>query len=200
MQRKITARRVYNALTALLIVMGIAGITAAFWVQQGRIDGGVDRYNNLSQKYDRLFTQYSRLYGDCTESSNCEPTAPAPEAIPGPPGSRGAAGPTGPTGERGEKGDMGVPGQTGPQGPAGTAGAEGSQGDSGPAGAQGPAGATGPAGPAGAAGPPGADGQPPFSWTYTDALGLPYTCTRTDPFDPSAPTYSCAPTPIGATS
>lgn len=54
----------------------------------------------------------------------------------------------------------------------------------------------GPAGANGADGAPGADGQPPLSWTfpYTDELGktTTYTCTRSDPFDPSAPTYTCS--------
>lgn len=187
--------RYYNAATVLAVVVALLSIGGMLWVQQGRIDVGVDRYNSLNAKYDRLFTQYSRLYGDCAEASNCEPTAPAPEAIPGPQGSAGATGATGAAGPRGEKGDIGIPGQTGPQGPAGEAGesgATGAQGDPGPSGAQGPAGASGPAGPAGATGPAGADGQPPLSWTYTDALGLSYICTRTDPFDPAVPTYSCA--------
>jgi hypothetical protein len=38
----------------------------------------------------------------------------------------------------------------------------------------------------------GQDGQPPVSWTYTDALGMQHTCTRTDPFDPASPTYACS--------
>jgi uncharacterized protein HemX len=37
----------------------------------------------------------------------------------------------------------------------------------------------------------GQNGQPPVSWTYTDALGFSHTCGRTDPFDASAPTYTC---------
>jgi hypothetical protein len=187
--------------TSLGIIVGtlllIAAIASAFWVQQGRIDAGAHRYDNLSAKYDRLFTQYSRLYGDCAESTSCEPTAPAPEAIPGPQGTAGASGPSGATGARGEKGDIGVPGQTGPKGETGATGSEGAAGPAGAQGDPGPAGAQGPAGATGATGPAGAAGVPPLSWTYTDPLGIPYSCTRTDPFDPTAPTYSCAPTPIG---
>jgi len=38
-------------------------------------------------------------------------------------------------------------------------------------------------------------GQPPLSWTSVDANGRSSTCVRDTPFDPTAPTYSCAPTP-----
>lgn len=61
-------------------------------------------------------------------------------------------------------------------------------------GIDGQTGATGPAGadstvpgPAGAAG---SDGEPPVSWTFEWAA-FTYLCTRTDPFDASAPTYEC---------
>lgn len=63
--------------------------------------------------------------------------------------------------------------------------------------AVGPSGATGPAGPSGAPGPAGAQGvagQPPYSWTYTDALGVKYYCVRTQSFDPGNPTYTCSTT------
>jgi len=66
-----------------------------------------------------------------------------------------------------------------------------------------PAGEPGPAGPAGRDGEPGpagedgADGQPPLSWTFTHqpvvGPAVTYECTRTDPFDASAPTYECSP-------
>lgn len=58
------------------------------------------------------------------------------------------------------------------------------------AGPSGPAGADGRDGADGATGSPGADGEPPVSWTFT-WLATTYTCTRTDPFDATAPTYSC---------
>lgn len=104
----------------------------------------------------------------------------------------------------GEKGD---PGNSGPQGVPGrpptseeisTAvraycsvfnGCMGPQGSAGSNGANGADGAPGPAGPAGADGAP---GQPPASWTFTDRLGMQHSCTRTDPFDPAAPTYTCS--------
>jgi hypothetical protein len=69
-------------------------------------------------------------------------------------------------------------------------------------GAAGTNGTNGTNGADGAPGAPGADGQPPLSWTFTtqqtDLLGntttTTHTCTRDAPFDPSAPTYTCAPT------
>lgn len=75
-----------------------------------------------------------------------------------------------------------------------------------PAGPEGPEGPVGPAGPTGDPGVPGADGrdgadgQPPTSWTFTYQpwpVGPPvtYECTRTEPFDPQAPTYRCQPQP-----
>lgn len=79
----------------------------------------------------------------------------------------GPAGPPGPAGQ-----DSTVPGPQGPVGPGSTV--------------------PGPQGPEGPAGPSGADGQPPSSWSY-QWLGITYTCTRTEPFDPSTPTYTCSP-------
>lgn len=38
-------------------------------------------------------------------------------------------------------------------------------------------------------------GQPPISWVSVDANGRSSTCVRDIPFDPTAPTYTCAPTP-----
>jgi hypothetical protein len=94
------------------------------------------------------------------------PDVQGPQGLPGPQGPRGFAGPTGPPGKDGAAGADGAPG---------------------PSGADGATGATGPAGPSG---PSGSDGKPPTSWTF-DWLGFTYTCTRTEPFDASAPTYEC---------
>lgn len=137
-----------------------------------------------------------RLYQQLLDLGKVPAAQKPSEVVPGPSGARGAQGESGAVGPRG---DMGVPGQTGPAGPPGATGEPGQTGAQGP---EGPAGTAGPAGDPGATGttgPGGADGQPPVSWTYTDAFGVSQTCNRTDPFDPSAPTYSCAPTPIGAT-
>lgn len=113
------------------------------------------------------------------------------QGIQGPPGADGVNGPRGVPGPPGAPGMNGVAGGTGPigaQGDPGPAGPAGPQGNPGPAGQTGPSGA---GGPTGATGPAGAEGEPPKSWTYTDALGLQHTCTRADPFDPDAPTYTC---------
>jgi hypothetical protein len=53
------------------------------------------------------------------------------------------------------------------------------------------AGPPGPTGAPGADGASGAPGEPPYSWSYTDPLGVEHTCSRASPFDPTAPTYSC---------
>jgi hypothetical protein len=92
----------------------------------------------------------------------------------------------GPQGEAGPRGPRGFAGPPGPAGQDGAAGADGQSGADGAAGSPGAPGATGPSGPAGD------DGEPPASWTFT-WLAITYTCTRTDPFDASAPTYECEP-------
>jgi len=204
------SRRRRSILVSIAIVAGtllmIAGVSAAFWTQQGAINNGAQRYDSLSAKYDTLFSQYSRLYSDCAEASNCEPTAPSPESIPGPAGQPGEPGPAGRNATDQQvaaavsdycssRSGCIVPG---PPGPAGKDGTDGTT-VTGPAGPAGPAGADGADGAPGAPGTPGADGQPPLSWTYTDALGIPYTCTRSDPFDPTAPTYTCTITAQGET-
>lgn len=162
-------------------------------IDQNRADAKATE-NADNARYQQLFDNYSSLYKEFGQSTGTEPSAPSPALVAGP------AGATGSTGATGAQGDIGVPGQTGPPGPAGAPGTSGAAGDPGPTGAQGDPGPAGAQGPAGATGPAGADGQPPLSWSYVDALGISYTCNRTDPFDPTAPTYSCAPTPIGAPS
>jgi len=125
-----------------------------------------------------------------------EPEAPEPEQIvEGIVGPAGARGETGARGERGPQGDAGIPGTPGPAGESGTpgpAGARGPTGEPGPAGPQGAPGPAGPQGPPGATGAQGAPGSPPLSWTYTDALGMPYVCSRVEPFDPASPMYACS--------
>lgn len=80
----------------------------------------------------------------------------------------------------------GCVGQAGVNGTAGQPGTDGTPGVDGAPGTPGADGAPGPAG------PDGTPGQPPLSWTWSDARDT-YTCTRTDPFDPASPTYTCAP-------
>jgi len=110
-------------------------------------------------------------------------------------GERGATGPQGEQGPAGATGNQGVIGPTGPTGPPGADGANGADGAAGPPGAaaRGLPGQDGTDGAAGADGAPGSDGQdgrPPTSWTYTDALGLEHTCTRSN-VDDASPTYTC---------
>lgn len=126
-----------------------------------------------------------------TERSGQQPAAPPPQAIlddpevvTGPPGPQGPDGPPGPAGLPGDDGGPGPSGQPG----VGEPGAPGGPGEPGPGGVQGE---PGPAGPAGADGAPGAPGSPPAGWTWTDPLGLKYTCARDDGSPADAPTYTC---------
>lgn len=78
-------------------------------------------------------------------------------------------------------------------GPDGAAGADGA--DSTIPGPMGPAStAPGPKGYTGDDGADGKDGEPAYSWTQSDFKGDSETCSRTTPFDKTAPTYECAPT------
>lgn len=141
--------------------------------------------------------------GACSQAQQVQGT-PGPQGLPG---AVGPAGPPGPPGEPGEDGRDGIdgqdgadgaPGLLGPAGPVGEPGATGQAGQTPPCmseptqcrGTDGADGAPGPEGPAGADGQDGADGRPPVSWTYTDALGLEHTCTRSNE-DDTAPTYAC---------
>lgn len=152
------------------------------------------------------------------ESETCRSLEKAAtEPSPGPQGVQGLQGIPGPKGEQGVPGAQGVQGiqgakgDKGDTGPAGVAGAPGSSGKDGadstvpgppgPQGEQGPIGPVGPAGPAGAPGANGTngvdgkDGTSPSSFTFTDTLGITYTCT---PNPPGSSTYTCAtaqPTP-----
>lgn len=131
------------------------------------------------------------------------PVAPPADTVTGEPGQPGPTGAKGDKGDRGSDGLDGATGPVGPAGPTGPPGIPGSDGTPGVNGSSGPAGDNGQPGPAGAdgapgqpgadgaPGQPGMDGQPPSLWTFTDALGVTYTCTRTDPFDPASPVYNC---------
>jgi hypothetical protein len=107
-----------------------------------------------------------------------------PPGIPGVTGSPGAAGQPGPAGSPGATGPTGSAGQPGQAGPAGPPGPTGDPGPSGPAGPPGTSGAAGPAGPA---------GKPPAGWTWTDPVGVTYSCDRDQASPDSAPRYTCRP-------
>lgn len=107
----------------------------------------------------------------------------------------------GPVGPSGASGTSGSPGATGTSGQPGVNGADGQNATSDQvaaavAGYCGDhnqcAGRDGTDGTDGRDGADGRDGKPPVSWTYTDPLGGQHTCVRTDPFDASAPTYTCS--------
>jgi len=205
--------KVANVITASVIVLGGAGLLAGYVAfgqyaasQQHRADDlrtTVAEKNRLVEKKDgqlsTLLNQYAALAGDCEKAADCQTETPTPTVIeqyisgaPGTPGRsatddqvlnsviaycalrNGCEGPpsmiAGPSGTNGADSSV-----AGPQGPPGRDGADST--------VPGPTGATGPAG---------ADGQPPVSWTYDDVLGMAHTCTRTDPFDATAPTYTCS--------
>lgn len=168
------------------------------------------RTAQLADKVSEVCAQDTDTAVVLADSGACQ-QAEDVRASPGPAGPAGAIGPPGPPGPMGEQGDPGRTGPAGPSGPAGAPGLLGPAGPVGPVGAQGspgtageqgepgltgPQGDTGPAGPAGQdgaqgpAGPAGADGRPPVSWTYTDALGMLHTCTRSND-DDTSPTYAC---------
>ena len=125
------------------------------------------------------------------------PIAPTAEkaiaAIDGKAGSQGLTGLTGDKGDTGAKGDTGLTGLTGVAGTAGlfTVGENGADGVSitGDTGATGETGATGDTG---AKGDTGLNGESPYGWTTVHADGTTERCNRADPFDPLAPTYTCA--------
>lgn len=124
---------------------------------------------------------------------NGAPTVPVPTAgTQGTDGTDGTDGATGAEGPRGARGPAGAAGSPGGDGSTGASGSDGTAGSPGPAGPTGPPGPQGPRGEPGAAGQdgqpgqngqpgqPGADGEPPASFSFTDVLGVVYTCTDPD--------------------
>lgn len=183
-----------NVLTVIVILLGVVGVFGGYVAfgqyavsQQNRADylrvTVAEKNTIIAQKDDilaSLLDKYTALTADCEQASDCITTAPAPEVI-----------------QQYIEGTPGVPGRPpttteindAVRGYCGTRGdCRGVQGEPGPPGAD----STVP-GPQGDPGPAGVDGQPPQSWTYSDPLGFTYTCTRTTPFDPTAPTYRCTP-------
>lgn len=177
----------WKILTALIVLVGLAGL--------GTLIGFLAHDNALthadltqSRAETRAATANAdRLYEQLL-ANGVKPNAEKPSDVLSEPGAPGARGDTGP---QGASGVIGVPGQPGPPGQDGTNGTDGAQGPQGDPGPPGANGADGAPGATGATGPAGTDGQPPTSWTYTDALGVSHTCSRTDPFDANAPEYTC---------
>lgn len=140
----------------------------------------------LSQSVTDLRNQVDR----CSDLKAHAPGCTVPVAPPASQTVRGAVGAPGAPGV----GFPGAVGATGSTGSTGLTGAPGSNGVNGSNGADGPPGPPGPPGQDGANGAPGQDGsngQPPFGWTYTDALGFEHSCSRVSNFDPSSPQYTC---------
>lgn len=176
-------------LVIIIPVVAIAVVLVALYVSQAQTIGVQrDRISTLlgqnghqADRLDELTTEYTKLYGQATESG-VRPTTAPPSALPGPAGTAGRDGRDGTAGHDGRGvaftlctatgwaitytdgetenagGDCtGATGKTGATGSAGAAGAPGKDGADGVS-VIGPAGAAGPAGPAGATGPAGADG------------------------------------------
>lgn len=179
------ATRVWWAGTIVVVLVAVAAV----------IGGGIylavantDLRAELSDTHDELSASqanaeelYQQLLDEGLNPEAEKPSEVAPPAA-------GATGERGTPGADGRDGVQGLPGVPGAAGPAGSPGADGEPGTPGPVGQDG---ADGAPGADGAAGSPGADGAPPLSWTFTGALGVRYVCTRTDPFDPTLPTYTC---------
>lgn len=180
------------ALAVLLVIAVTALIVFAFQrvdVLTNRVQSQNEIIGEKDAQLLDLLDSYAALADDCDQADDCTTTTPSPEIIQqiieGTPGAAGEPGRPPTVAEigdavraycavrddcKGAKGELGAPGVDGAPGQPGADGAPG------------------------APGADGASGQPPSSWTYTDGLGFSYTCTRTDPFDASAPTYECNPT------
>lgn len=185
----------------ILVVAGIVGLAVLLFITSAHDS---DRISTLQQQVDTYVSDANALQRQvrglgATPTVQVPPIGPVgpagangqpgPQGPPGPSGPPGATGPTGPSGGPGSPGASGTPGSNGQPGSPGAAGATGAQGPPGPTGPSGPSGAPGPTGPTGQSG---VDGKPPTGWTWTDALGRTYTCSRDNTND-AAPTYACTP-------
>lgn len=175
------------ATIALLIGVGSSAVTNGY--QQAQI-------STLSANNDALRSQVQQL-GERPVAPPAEDvtgTTPSIAPIPGPSGSSGTNGRDGRDATSAQIA-QGVAeyclAHTSCTGPPGRDGTNGKDGVPGPAGADGAAGANGADGAPGLPGTPGAPGEPPVSWTTADGEF----CSRTTPFDPAAPTYSCVAPP-----
>jgi hypothetical protein len=154
---------VYAALAALVIFALVS--------QHQQISAAANRY-------DHLFSQYTKSVNDCRRSNDCTSTVPAPSVIEGAAGAAGSPGQNGrdATDEQVQRavdvycdlrtdcdGPQGLPGVDGSPGTPGVAGQDGANST-----VPGPQGDPGPAGPAGADGTPGADGRGIASTTCQD--------------------------------
>lgn len=202
-------------LIGLLIVVAVSLGTIAWHQFSSHASSETNRADQATVSAEQLCEQVRSLGAICVVDPSTLPKGP-----PGDTGATGAAGAPGGTGQTGRTGARGATGRGVASiicidtewrvqytdgvidnsagkctGPAGVNGVNGTNGTDGAAGAAGPA---GPAGAPGADGKDGVDGKPPASWTYTNALGQMFQCTR-DPGSPdTAATYSCNPVMPGS--
>jgi hypothetical protein len=194
MTRAHRSRLIFIALIATLILglASLSGFTITNLSTRLEAANARDqqRANLIDELYDDLHASQEnaqQLYDQLLAIPGVEPEGESPDDVVTP--TAGAAGPAGPRGAQGEPGEngepgddgepgppgeQGVPGATGQQGEPGAPGAPGSTGDPGES-VTGPQGAPGPAGPQGEQGPSGAPAFP-FTFTFTDALGVTQTC------------------------
>lgn len=168
----------------LYVLLVAGGLTAFAWI--------VITMQNLSSQV-RIANAARDALARQVQSLGHTPVAGPPgsrglpgQSVTGPQGPQGIAGSPGPSGAPGTNGSVGTPGEAGPTGAAGAPGTDGAQG---PAGAAGPQGEQGPKGDTGDTGPQGAAGPAPSSWTWTDPLGITYTCV---PDSDGSTRYTCA--------
>jgi hypothetical protein len=185
-------------LVAVLALFRVSSAEGAIATLQVKASRNADASNANADALREANTRLTDAGEDPVEIPVPGPIGPAGQAgAAGEPGVNGVDGAEGVQGPQGEQGGPGASGSDGLQGPPGAAGSDGSNGADGKNGSdgstvQGPAGPQGDRGEQGPKGDAGADGQPPVSWTY-EQFGVTYRCARTDPFDPSAPAYDCAP-------
>ena len=190
--------RIPTILAAVLVAASFVFVGVGYSAQTQALQNQTAVIHTLSGDSEALREQ---VY-----SSGDTPVAPAPDTrTDGADGSDGARGKVGPQGVAGLDGADGADGAAGivgesitgpvgtagPQGASGASGADGSSGADGLSGTSGSDGAPGQDGADGAAGAPGGNGEPPASWTFTDAQGDTYTCTRAELFDAENPQYKC---------
>lgn len=184
---------------ALLLTIGLLGALVFGMVT---IDSQSRQIAQLSSNSDALREQ--------VKAAGEVPVAPPAKAVVGEPGKDGGQGDSGPPGRAPTTEEVAssvavycstrTDCQGSPGAPSTIPGATGEAGTNGQdSTVPGPVGPTGPAsttpGPKGDTGTTGDDGEPAVSWTFSTTPGGEQTCSRTEPFDPAAPTYACAPTP-----
>lgn len=174
-------RTVHPMLQSLIAILGSVSVIVALVLLAST--------NAQLQQQVAALAESLTAANDQVVALGADPIAPAPETIIG---ATGAPGPTGPPGAAGADGVSVLSISCSSAGTFTVVYSSGrTQTDVGDCIAEaGPPGPIGESGAPGHAGAAGADGAPPVSWTV-DGVLADYLCTRTEPFDPDAPTYSC---------